>query len=110
MLNTGTAAVIGLPGKAVLAEPNTLLHVRPVRPPVQDELAKEDEFNPLAVAGSLPELSGPVMETFAAVKAEVAERMGRGSPASAPGDDVVVTPLGTGSAIPTKMRNGEDHS
>ncbi len=101
------AAITGLPAKAVPAEPNTLLHVRPVRPPVQDELAREDEFNPLVAAGSLPELSDSVMEKFAAVKAAVAERMGRDSPAIAPGDDVVITPLGTGSAVPTKMRNGE---
>ncbi|RPD65585.1 hypothetical protein L226DRAFT_479775 [Lentinus tigrinus ALCF2SS1-7] len=98
-------SVAGLPAKAILAEPNTLVHVRPVRPPVQDELAREDEFNPLAVSASLPELSDSVMEKFAAVKAKAAERMGRGSPATAPGDDVVITPLGTGSAIPTRMRN-----
>ncbi|KAI0710377.1 hypothetical protein C8T65DRAFT_648151 [Cerioporus squamosus] len=98
-------SVTGLPAKAALAEPNTLLHVRPLRPPVQDELARKDEFSPLAAAGALPELSNSVMEKFAAVKAAVTERVGRGSPATAPGDDVVITPLGTGSAIPTSMRN-----
>ncbi|RDX42667.1 hypothetical protein OH76DRAFT_1410927 [Lentinus brumalis] len=98
-------SITGLPAKAAPAEPNTLLHVRPVRPPVQDELAREDEFNPFVAAGSLPELSDSVREKVAAVKAAVAERMGRNSPATAPGDDVVITPLGTGSAVPTKMRN-----
>lgn len=100
------SAIDGLPPKAVLALPNTSLHVRPLRPPMPDENAKEDEFNPLAANGSLPALSSSVMEKFAAAQAHVSDRVGRNSPASGPGDDVVVTPLGTGSALPTKMRNG----
>ena len=99
-------AIAGLPPKAILSQPDVFLSVRPVRPPTQDEHAKEDEFNPLVAAGSLPELSSSVKESFGAVKTRVSERAGRGSPASQPGDDVVITPLGTGSAIPTRMRNG----
>ncbi|RPD54157.1 hypothetical protein L227DRAFT_616374 [Lentinus tigrinus ALCF2SS1-6] len=68
-------------------------------------IPKEDEFDPFAVSISLPELSDSVMEKFAAVKASAAECIGGGSPATAPGDDVVITPLGTGSAIPTRMHN-----
>ncbi|KAI0746847.1 beta-lactamase-like protein [Daedaleopsis nitida] len=99
------SSVDGLPPKAVLALPDTILRVRPLRPPMPDENAKDDEFNPLAAKGLLPVLSSSVMEKFAAAKARVSDRVGRNSPASQLGDDVVVTPLGTGSALPTKMRN-----
>lgn len=99
-------AVTGLPPKTTLSQPNTILHVRPSRPPTQDESARADEFNPLVAAGSLPELSDSVKGRFAAVTRRVSDRVRRGSPASQPGDDVVITPLGTGSAIPTLTRNG----
>ncbi|KAI8986907.1 beta-lactamase-like protein [Trametes punicea] len=74
-------------------------------PPNATLAANEDEFNSLAESDALPELSDSVREVFASVKAKVHERMGRGSPAAQPGDDVVITPLGTGSAVPTRLRN-----
>ncbi|KAL7284142.1 hypothetical protein ACG7TL_001423 [Trametes sanguinea] len=99
------ASVTGLPPKAILAERNLITHVRPLRAPAKDSRAKEDEFSAIAETGAVPELSDAVREDFAAVKAQVSARIGRGSPASQPGDDVVVTPLGTGSAVPTALRN-----
>ena len=97
---------MGLPAKTILSRRDLLLSVRPFNPPGHDPLAKEDELRALAESKSLPELSTSVNEEFAAVKKRVAERVSRGSPASVPGDDVVVTPLGTGSAVPTRLRNG----
>ncbi|KAM5533878.1 hypothetical protein V8D89_012418 [Ganoderma adspersum] len=99
------ASVLGLPPKTMLSQRDLLLSVRPFKAPDHDPLAREDDFNPLAESNTLPELSKSVSEKFAAVKARVTERAGRGSPASQPGDDVVVTALGTGSAIPTRLRN-----
>ncbi|TBU28507.1 hypothetical protein BD311DRAFT_722416 [Dichomitus squalens] len=99
------ASITGLPTRTILSRRYLLLGLRPLNAPGYDSLAKEDAFNALAESKSLPELSASVNEKFAAVKARVAERIGRRSPASQPGDDVVVTPLGTGSAIPTLLRN-----
>ena len=98
--------MLGLPPKTMLSQRDLLLSVRPFKAPDHDPLAREDDFNPLAESNTLPELSKSVSEKFAAVKARVVERAGRGSPAGQPGDDVVVTALGTGSAIPTRLRNG----
>ena len=99
----------GLPSKTVLSQRDLLLSVRPLKAPIPDKLAREDDFNPLAESNTLPELSKSVGEKFAAAKARIVQRVGRGSPASQPGDDVVVIPLGTGSAIPTRLRNGASH-
>ncbi|CDO70624.1 hypothetical protein BN946_scf184748.g22 [Trametes cinnabarina] len=104
-LDFSCKSVTGLPPKATLAERNLITHVRPLRPPTKDDRSKEDEFNALAERGEVPELSQSVREDFAAVKVQISERIGRGSPTSQPGDDVIITPLGTGSAVPTMLRN-----
>ena len=90
----------------MLSHRDLIVHVRPPKPPMKDDKAKEDEFNTLIQSGSLPELSDSVKVRFAAVTAQVNKRIGRGSPAAQPGDDIVITTLGTGSAVPTPTRNG----
>ncbi|KAI0330270.1 hypothetical protein GY45DRAFT_1354004 [Cubamyces sp. BRFM 1775] len=100
------SSVTGLPAKAVLLHRDLIVQVRPQKPPAEDDKARVNEFTALAESGALPELSDFVKEKFAEVKAKVSRRMGRGSPQAAqPGDDVVITPLGTGSAVPTATRN-----
>ncbi|OJT01745.1 Zinc phosphodiesterase ELAC protein 2 [Trametes pubescens] len=95
----------GLPPKTTLSRRNLMVHVRPLRPPIVDDKGHEDEFGSLAASGSLPELSDNVRQTFAEIKESVGTRVACKSPRAQPGDDVVVTPLGTGSAIPTRLRN-----
>ncbi|KAI0777745.1 hypothetical protein BD413DRAFT_640429 [Trametes elegans] len=105
---TGTrdfGSVGGLPEKATLAYRDMIVNVRPPRPPKKDEKAKQDEFNDLASSNTLPELPDTTLEKFKEVQRHVNQRPGRGSPAAQPGDDVVLTPLGTGSAVPTRVRN-----
>ncbi|KAI0360608.1 hypothetical protein OH77DRAFT_1393497 [Trametes cingulata] len=99
------SAVSGLPPKAILSYRNLQIRARPARPPARDDRAKEDVFTSVAESGSLPELSNSVQEKFSEVKAKVDARIARRSPAAQPGDDVVITPLGTGSALPTLLRN-----
>lgn len=101
-----TAVMTGLPPKTSLSRRNLMVHVRPLRSPIADDKAHEDEFGNLVASGSSPELSDNVRQTFAEVKNLVDARVARNSPRAQPGDDVVVTPLGTGSAIPTRLRNG----
>ncbi|KAI0372022.1 hypothetical protein BV20DRAFT_964716 [Pilatotrama ljubarskyi] len=99
------AVVGGLPPKAVLSYRDLQVHVRPPRPPAKDGRTKEDEFAPIADSDILPELSSSLQEKFTELKAKVNARISRRSPAAQPGDDIVITPLGTGSAVPTKLRN-----
>ncbi|KAI0674372.1 hypothetical protein C8Q78DRAFT_967526 [Trametes maxima] len=99
------ADVDRLPRNATPSQRNVTVHVRPLRAPEIDDKAREDEFDPLALSGTLPTLSDSVRNRFDEVKAQVNERMGRGSPAAQPGDDIIITPLGTGSAVPTSLRN-----
>ncbi|KAI0635238.1 beta-lactamase-like protein [Trametes polyzona] len=99
------ASVTGLPSNCILSSRNLIVNVRPPRAPTMDDKAREDEFIDVATTGAPPELADNLLEKFAEVKATVSERVGRNSPAANPGDDVVVTTLGTGSAIPTTLRN-----
>ena len=101
-----SAAVTGLPSKTILWEAKSLIQVRPVRPPTRDEQARDCAFDSLVNSNRLPELSSATDRAFAKAKSFAMKRMRRNSPASEPGDDVVVTPLGTASAVPTRIRNG----
>ncbi|KAI0826548.1 hypothetical protein BC628DRAFT_239357 [Trametes gibbosa] len=99
------SSITDLPPKAILSQRNHVVPVRPLRPPEIDDKAKAGEFDGFATTGSLPELSDAMRKKFAEVNDRIKIRIGRRSPAAKPGDNIVVTPLGTGSAIPTRSRN-----
>ncbi|KAH9852566.1 hypothetical protein C2E23DRAFT_826150 [Lenzites betulinus] len=99
------ATVEVLPPKAILSRRNQVVHVRPLRPPEIDDRANPDEFDSFATSGALQELSESIRQKFAEVNGTIKERVGRRSPSVKPGDDILVTPLGTGSAVPTRSRN-----
>lgn len=68
-----------------------------------------DKFNPALEAKAAgkrdPNISPALSALFRKIRAEVeVEEMLR---PKRPGDDVVITTLGTGSALPSKYRNGE---
>ena len=87
---------------------NTHHSVRTVHPPLHDELAEEmDTFHPAvqsSISLSLPDL---LTKRFCEAKSAVKE-YNKSLVNPNAGLDVVVTPLGTSSAIPTKYRNGKD--
>ncbi|KZT20914.1 hypothetical protein NEOLEDRAFT_1172230 [Neolentinus lepideus HHB14362 ss-1] len=86
---------------------NTLVSIRPPRPPVLDPEAEErDPFHPcLLNPAENPILSDQTRESFEKTREEVRRREGEMMGRKKPGDDVVVMPLGTSSAAPTKVRN-----
>ena len=83
--------------------------MRPPLPPVPDVAARPREFDSLAATGSLPVLQDSTKENFALVRDQVDERKTKDGLTKEPGDDLLITPLGTGSAIPTMTRNGVPH-
>lgn len=103
-----------MPPNAQQLVPNHLITVYPPKPVSIAEDHVKDQIFPTTEAGlaearvalrqANPEYAAAVDAAQAAIAAD-AER--RGSRPSLPGDDIVVTTLGTGSAIPSKYRNGE---
>lgn len=82
--------------------------IRPFHPPAYDKSMEEmDLFHPAAQSSIPLPLPDLTMKQFSEAKAAVAEYMNRGLAAGRLGSDVIVTPLGTSSAVPTKYRNGD---
>jgi ribonuclease Z len=107
---TCRADVPGLPEHTTLLRSNTVVHMRPARAPEAAQHGAEDPFHP--TLGTEPALEQPVQEAFDTARAAVTEEAARraavaaGVP-TAPGDDIEVLALGTGSAVPSKHRNGK---
>ena len=78
--------------------------LRPPRPPFFEVFQKNaDTIRAVAADPESVELPASTLNTFAKAKALAASV----EPVSAqPGDDVVIIPLGTSSAVPNKYRNG----
>lgn len=82
---------------------HTVINIRPPRPPVRASDADVgDLFHPVAVLGEPPTLSDAARMQFSEARALV----GDATVPDIPGKDVTVVTLGTGSAIPSKYRNG----
>jgi ribonuclease Z len=92
-----------LPSNTDCMRAHTIIDIRPPRPPLRDSEAEaNDLFHPAALSGEPPSLSDDVITQFSEARARVDE-------ATVPdviGKDVTVVTLGTGSAIPSKYRNG----
>lgn len=100
------AGVSGLPPLTVPLTSNLIVDVRPPRPPAQAKLTEnDDKFHPAATSPELLALPGPTLAAFATAREKGAAAV-HGRP-TRPGDDVTIIPLGTGSAVPSKYRNGE---
>ncbi|KAH9940691.1 hypothetical protein B0H21DRAFT_572283 [Amylocystis lapponica] len=97
------ASIPDLPPKTTLLRTNQLIDIRPPRAPVHDDLAqKSDHFHPAMASPAAFSLPPPIAQSVARVREQVTHASTR---PSRPGDDVVVVPLGTSSALPTKYRN-----
>lgn len=83
--------------------------MRPPAPPVQETFAEDvDLFHPAVSSQnpSLRTLPTLTLQRFAEGKKITEDHLNSGSVNIPNGADVGVIPLGTGSAIPTKYRNG----
>jgi ribonuclease Z len=88
---------------------NLMVQMRPPAPLVHETLAEGgDLFHPAISSQntSLRTLPKLTLERFADAKKRVEDHLNNGSVNIPKGADVGVIPLGTGSAIPTKYRNG----
>jgi ribonuclease Z len=83
--------------------PNARHAIRPFQPPKYEVVSSEQD----AVQSSAPvTLHDLTQKWFSEAKKAVADFSKGAFPTSKPGYDVVITPLGTSSACPTKYRNG----
>jgi ribonuclease Z len=88
---------------------NLLIQMRPPAPPTQETFAERgDLFHPAVSSQNtnLRTLPTLTLERFADARKNVEDYLNNGSVNTPKGADVGVIPLGTGSAIPTKYRNG----
>ncbi|KAI0937587.1 hypothetical protein AcW1_001572 [Taiwanofungus camphoratus] len=100
------ATISGLPAKVALLASNTLIDIRPPRDPCHDELAQAyDHFHPAVASGSSVSLPASLTQKFSIAKARVQNCASNVAIAHKPGDNIVVVPLGTSSASPSKYRN-----
>ncbi|KIJ09075.1 hypothetical protein PAXINDRAFT_172647 [Paxillus involutus ATCC 200175] len=97
--------VCGLPANTTFMRANLSVDLHPPRPPAQNlDAEKSDIFHPAVSSNSfldLPELTRTrFMEAQAAVQSDSGPQL-----EGMPGKDVMICPLGTGSAMPSKFRN-----
>ena len=88
-------------------QPNSYVDIRPPRRVLVDPMLEEkDKFHPALAADMLPELSLVTQEKFTEAKGAI---ISLAKPDDVPdaGDELVVIPLGTSSAITTRYRNGD---
>lgn len=84
---------------------NLHLDIRPPRPPKQNPSAEAaDLFHPAITSPTPITLSPALLEQYDVAKREAAQALADRT--GKPGDNVMIIPLGTGSAAPTKYRNG----
>lgn len=95
--------VADLPSTTECIRAHTIIDIRPPRPPLRaSDSEVGDLFHPAAVLGEPPTLSDAVQIQFSEARA----RVGDDSVPDIAGKDVTVVTLGTGSAVPSKYRNG----
>ncbi|KAI0058634.1 hypothetical protein BV25DRAFT_1212589 [Artomyces pyxidatus] len=103
------SVVTGLPTNTSILRANTWTEMRPRKPPAAEEsIQNRDKFHPAVTSPDLLALPLATLGRFAEAQEQVqsilAEREKVGKE-SRPGDDVVVVPLGTSSAVSSRYRN-----
>ena len=102
----GHLDIAGLPEKIHIMASNLYMNMRPPASPVTENLpGNGDRFHPAVKKSSSLDLSLLTSEKFAAVRLNVTNAIERGIDVPK-GAGVGVLPLGTGSALPSKYRNG----
>lgn len=86
--------------------PNVVVNIRPAQAPILDQPAEDDDkFHPVLTSSVDLALPEHIVSAFATAKETVSSMPNPIRPHK-PGDDVVIIPLGTSSAAPSKYRNG----
>jgi ribonuclease Z len=86
---------------------NLLVNMRPPGPPIKETFADEgDLFHPAIISPTTHALPNGTLERFTEVRANVEEHIKSGKVSKPQGGDIKILPLGTGSALPSKYRNG----
>ena len=99
--------MIGLPVTAGPMHAGLSISLHPPRSPTENENIEQlDLFHP-AVRSTPLQLPDSTLASFAKARASVQSFAEGYDPEAIPGKDVSVCTLGTGSAIPSKFRNGE---
>lgn len=99
--------VPGLPPNTIPMQTHMVIGMHPTRPPVQDPEAERcDLFHAAVSSGSPVVLPETTKCRFAEAQAEVQSMASKRKVKEMPGEDVMILPLGTGSAMPSKFRNG----
>lgn len=98
-------AIPNLPKNAHVMLSSQTVSIRPPEPPIREKHA--DMFHAAAVSPNPVSIEVNTARCFAGAKAKVEALEKSGKIPSVKGSDVVILPLGTASALPTKYRNGK---
>jgi ribonuclease Z len=102
------SVVTQLPAQCSYMQPNNHVDIRPPRRVIVDPLIEEkDKFHPAMAAEMLPELPLMTREKFAKANSIIESRLSKLGDVPNAGDELVVIPLGTNSAISSRYRNGD---
>ena len=103
------SVVSQLPPQCSHMQPNNYVDIRPPRRVIVDPVtAEKDKFHPAMSAEMQPELPLMTREKFSKTKDIIKRRLAKlGDSVPNTGDELVVVPLGTNSAISSRYRNGE---
>ena len=101
--------VTQLPPQSSFMQPNSYVDIRPPRRVLVDPILEEmDRFHPAMAAEVLPELPLATNEKFAETKCIISNHLATlDNDVPNAGDELVVIPLGTNSAISSRYRNGD---
>jgi ribonuclease Z len=89
-------------------QPNSHVDIRPPGRVLLDPILEgKDRFHPAMAAEMLPELSLVTKEKFKEAKSIINNRLAEDDGVPDAGDELVVIPLGTNSAISSRYRNGD---
>jgi ribonuclease Z len=101
--------VTQLPPQSSFIQSNSYVDVRPPRRVLVDPILEEkDKFHPAMAAEVLPELPLATNEKFAETKSIISNRLATlDNDLPNAGDELVVIPLGTNSALSSRYRNGD---
>ena len=104
---SGCVAIPDLPPNTSFMRANTHHNVRPFRSPFHDKLAEsKDTFHPAVRCSPALSLPDVILRRFSEAKSAATGYAECDLVSEKPGANVIISPLGTSSAIPTKYRNG----
>ncbi|KAJ7573869.1 hypothetical protein C8J56DRAFT_1173192 [Mycena floridula] len=94
-----------LPEKSYLMISSSTVDIRPSAPPALHRINTIDQFHVAATNNFPLAIESATLQSFNEAKDRIAAAEKESANVTGPGADVVVLPLGTGSALPTKYRN-----